>query len=127
MESPEKEPDPEAEVILRMRPFVAKSPPPPMELPTPVPEQPAVQPTQPKPEIPPVAAQPTPPMPPIPVPVVEKTPEERKTLPEQKQTFARTSADQEGKPDAPTDVLGERDTSAASEMPPSTGAKTNTP
>lgn len=128
MESPEKEPDPEAEVILRMRPFVAQSlPPPPMELPTPVPEQPADQPPQPKPEILPVAAQPTPPTPPSPVPVVEKTPEERKTLPEQKQKFARTSADQKGTPDAPTDVLGERDTRAASEMPPTPGANPNTP
>ncbi|MGB2091666.1 MAG: hypothetical protein ACPH2J_07205 [Akkermansiaceae bacterium] len=46
---------------------------------------------------------------------------------ESRQRFARTSEDQEGKPDAPTDILGERDTRAASEVAPTPGAKANTP
>lgn len=46
---------------------------------------------------------------------------------EPRQRYARTSEDQEGKPDAPTDILGERDTRAASELAPTPGAKANTP
>jgi len=45
----------------------------------------------------------------------------------QKRRFARTSAEQAGKPDEPTDILGERDTQAASELPPTALNKPNTP
>ncbi|MBT8044473.1 MAG: hypothetical protein KJO79_05930, partial [Verrucomicrobiae bacterium] len=65
---------------------------------------------------------------PTPKPVVEeKPPEERATLPEQEHRFARTTPDQQGKPDAPTNILGEHDTRAASESAPTPGADPNKP
>ena len=59
--------------------------------------------------------------------LVEETADEKEAFTEPKQRFARTSADQEGAPDADTDILGERDTRAASELPATPGAKPNTP
>jgi len=59
--------------------------------------------------------------------LVEETADEKEAFTEPKQRFARTSADQEGTPDADTDILGERDTRAASELPATPGAKPNTP
>ncbi len=89
--------------------------------PTPVP------PTRPK-DTPPLPAELKPPATPRAIAKPEQTkPTERKTLAEQKQRFARTSTDQEGTPDAHTDILGERDTRAASELPPSAVNKPNTP
>ena len=60
-------------------------------------------------------------------PLAEETVDEKEAFTEPKQRFARTSADQEGTPDADTDILGERDTRAASELPATPGAKPNTP
>jgi len=60
-------------------------------------------------------------------PLAEETVDEKEAFTEPKQRFARTSADQEGAPDADTDILGERDTRAASELPATPGAKPNTP
>lgn len=121
IESDENAPRPEPEVMVVMRPFVAKPEPPAVTLPA-TPEQmpPRLDPEPPKP--PPVVKTPVvAPIPEEPVPTVKKT------LPAQDRKFARTSADQEGKPDAPTDLLGERDTRAASERPPSPGAEPETP
>ena len=74
---------------------------------------------------------------PKPLPQVAETPEreppeptepgELAELEEPKQRFARTSADQEAQPDGPTDILGERDTRAASELAPTPGADPNAP
>ncbi len=60
-------------------------------------------------------------------PLADETVDEKEAFTEPKQRFARTSADQEGAPDADTDILGERDTRAASELPATPGAKPNTP
>jgi len=120
IEPEDNAPPPEPEVMVVMRPFVSKPVPPPVSPPA-------------KPE----ASQPRPdPEPEKPSPVVKKpvlpTPdkpvlETQKTMPAQDRKFARTSADQEGRPDAPTDLLGERDTRAASELPASPGANPETP
>jgi hypothetical protein len=120
IESDENEPEPEPEVMVVMRPFVSKPVPPPVIPPAiaDVP-QPRLDPEPQKP--PPVVKTPVTPTPEIPVSAAKKT------LPERDRKFARTSADQEGKPDAPTDILGERDTLAASELTPSPGAKPETP
>jgi len=109
----------EPEVMVMIRPFVPSLPP----VPPPKPPQVA---EAPKPEV----LEPA--QPPLTKPSVVKAPEaeqpiERKSLPEQKRQFARTSADQEGEPDPATDVLGERDTRAASELPPTQGADPNLP
>lgn len=78
-----------------------------------------------------------------PAPIPEKKPEAQKsqqtkkvpaddskklkTLPKQKRRFASTSPDQAGTPDTPTDLLGERDTRAASELAPTAGAPDDLP
>ncbi|MGB2402197.1 MAG: hypothetical protein ACPIA7_02180 [Akkermansiaceae bacterium] len=59
--------------------------------------------------------------------LVDKNPDDRKGLDEVKQRFARTTAAQEGIPEAETDILGERNTRAASELPATPGAEPNTP
>jgi len=108
---PELEPQAEPEVTVVMIPFVRKSPPMIQEKPQEEPEEKVEQ----KPE----SEQKS--------PLVEETADEKKAFTEPKQRFARTSADQEGAPDADTDILGERDTRAASELPATPGAKPNTP
>lgn len=116
---PEKKPRPEPEVTVVLRPLL------PMPKPQPKPlamTEPRLDP-QPKPE----AVTPPPPKPSVTAKPEETKPEERKTLPEQKHRFARTSADQAGMPDEPTDILGDRDTRAASELPPTAADKPNTP
>lgn len=122
-EAPKKEPEPEPEVVVVLKPILPKAPPAPLPEPEKQP-QPKNRPEQPKP----VAEKP--PMPPAPKPVAKAEPPkpaECKALPEQKRRFARTSEEQEGKPDAPTDILGERDTRAASESVPTPGADPNKP
>ncbi|MGJ8677894.1 MAG: hypothetical protein ACSHX0_10285 [Akkermansiaceae bacterium] len=76
-------------------------------------------------EVPEPPAEKNVPTPPVQLP---EPPDEEKArrLAEQKQKFARTSREQEGTPDAPTDLLGERDTRAASELPAVAGAPENT-
>lgn len=71
---------------------------------------------------------------PKPFPKAEETPEPKPQEPSDpaelekpKKRFARTSADQEAQPDGPTDILGERDTRAASELAPTPGADPNAP
>ena len=59
--------------------------------------------------------------------LAEEAQDEKEGLKEVKQRFARTTADQEGLPDAETEILGERNTRAASELPTTLGAKPNTP
>lgn len=108
---PELEPQAEPEVTVVMIPFVRKSLPLIQEKPQEEPEEKVEQ----KPE----SEQES--------PLVEETADEKKAFTEPKQRFARTSADQEGAPDADTDILGERDTRAASELPATPGAKPNTP
>ena len=108
---PELEPQAEPEVTVVMIPFVRKSLPMIQEKPQEEPEEKVEQ----KPE----SEQKS--------PLVEETADEKKAFTEPKQRFARTSADQEGAPDADTDILGERDTRAASELPATPGAKPNTP
>jgi len=117
----------EPEVMVVIRPFAPSLPPPPP--PVSVPPQ-VFEVSKPKVPEPPQAL--------LKKSAVVKAPEspkplkaeksmDRKPLPEPKRQFARTSADQEGKPDAATDVLGERDTQAASELPPTQGADPNIP
>ena len=108
---PELEPQAEPEVTVVMIPFVKKPPPMIREKPQEEPQEKAEQ----KPE-----SEPKPPL-------AEETADEKEALTDPKQRFARTSADQEGAPDADTDILGERDTRAASELPATPGAKANTP
>ena len=110
-EPPELEPQAEPEMTVVMIPFVKKPPPMIREKPQEEPPKKAEQ----KPE-----SEPKPPL-------VEETADEKEALTEPKQRFARTSADQQGAPDADTDILGERDTRAASELPATPGAKPNTP
>lgn len=81
------------------------------------------------PKPPPATAQ-KPPAPKPPMVTEKKEPEKPKGMKppeEQKRRFARTSEEQAGKPTEPTDILGERDTAAASELPPDPSAKPNTP
>ena len=59
--------------------------------------------------------------------LAEKNPDDDGGLNELKQRFARTTAAQEGIPEAETDILGERNTRAASELPATPGAEPNTP
>ena len=108
---PELEPQAEPEMTVVMIPFVKKPPPMIREKPQEEPQEKAEQ----KPE-----SEPKPPL-------AEETVDEKEALTEPKQRFARTSADQQGAPDADTDILGERDTRAASELPATPGAKANTP
>ena len=108
---PELEPQAEPEMTVVMIPFVKKPPPMIREKPQEEPQEKAEQ----KPE-----SEPKPPL-------AEETADEKEALTDPKQRFARTSADQEGAPDADTDILGERDTRAASELPATPGAKANTP
>ena len=108
---PELEPQAEPEMTVVMIPFVKKPPPMIREKPQEEPPKKAEQ----KPE-----SEPKPPL-------AEETVDEKEALTEPKQRFARTSADQQGAPDADTDILGERDTRAASELPATPGAKPNTP
>lgn len=119
-EVPKGEPDPEPEVTVVLRPFVKK--PDPVIPPTKPVEKPKVKPEQ------KTALKPPPPVIPKP-PVAEKPPkpDDQKALAEQKRKFARTSEDQAGTPDQPTDLLGERDTLAASDLAPTPGADPNTP
>lgn len=108
----ELEPDPEPEVTVVLRPFIQKPQP---VIPVP---KPASEPApKPKPQ---TALKP-------PVLVPPKEAEKTNGLAEQKRKFARTSEDQAGTPDEPTDLLGERDTLAASELAPTPGALPNTP
>ena len=110
---PELEPQAEPEMTVVMIPFVKK-------------QAPMIQKRQ--QEEPPekVEQKPEPEQKPQPQ-LVEETADEKEAFTEPKQRFARTSADQEGAPDADTDILGERDTRAASELPATPGAKPNTP
>lgn len=108
---PELEPQAEPEMTVVMIPFVKKPPPMIREKPQEEISKKAEQ----KPE-----SEPNPPL-------AEETVDEKEALTDPKQRFARTSADQEGAPDADTDILGERDTRAASELPATPGAKPNTP
>lgn len=50
-----------------------------------------------------------------------------KVLPKQESRFANTSAEQAGTPDADTNIIGERNTRAASEMAPTLGAPEDLP
>lgn len=113
----EPKPEPEPEVVIMMTPELADPSTPPPPPPLAPEEKPPVPPPQPLP--PDVAKQ-------EPLPK-EEVDEEKQALPEQKSRFARTSADQEGKPDEPTEILGERDTRAASENAPVPGADPNLP
>lgn len=115
--TPEQDdPKEEPEVTVLIRPFITKQDP--IIQPAPPPEP---QP-QPKPE------KPVPPPPPvIPPPMDVAKADPPKPFPDAKRKFARTSADQAGAPDEPTDILGERDTLAASELAPTPGARPNTP
>ena len=110
---PELEPQAEPEMTVVMIPFVKK-------------QAPMIQKRQ--QEEPPekVEQKPEPEQKPQPQ-LAEETADEKEAFTEPKQRFARTSADQEGAPDADTDILGERDTRAASELPATPGAKPNTP
>ena len=112
---PELEPQAEPEMTVVMIPFVKKQAPMIQERPQEEPPEKVEQ--KPEPEQKP---QPQPQL-------VEETADEKEAFTEPKQRFARTSADQEGAPDADTDILGERDTRAASELPATPGAKPNTP
>ena len=110
---PELEPQAEPEMTVVMIPFVKK-------------QAPMIQKRQ--QEEPPEKVEQKPEPEPQPQPqLVEETADEKEAFTEPKQRFARTSADQEGTPDADTDILGERDTRAASELPATPGAKPNTP
>ena len=106
---PELEPQAEPEMTVVMIPFVKKPPPMIREKPQEEPPEKAEHKPEPEP------------------PLAEETVDEKEALAEPKRRFARTSADQEGAPDADTDILGERDTRAASELPATPGAKPNTP
>jgi len=114
--------EPEVTVVLRQMLPTPQLPPKPLAM-----EKPKLTP-RPKPPAPtPPATPPAPPKPTVAVKPSEKKPEKAKSLPEQERRFARTSEDQAGTPDEPTDILGERDTRAASELPPTVGAAPNTP
>lgn len=120
---PKKNPKPEPEVVVVLKPVVDRPAVPP---PVPMPEPPAEQ----KKPAPPKPPEPVAQNPPPPKPVAQQEPPKavaRETLPEQKRRFARTSAEQEATPDAPTDMLGERDTRAASENAPVPGADPDKP
>ena len=134
--TPNKKTEPESEVTLFLRPVIEEpiieqpikpkpkplvfneprldAPPKPKTLPP--------KPPEPRPDI-----KPKPPKPSIAVKLEAPAKEESKPLPAPKHRFARTSADQAGKPDQPTDILGDRDTRGASEAVPTPGAKPNTP
>ncbi|MFK7912014.1 MAG: hypothetical protein AB8F34_15640 [Akkermansiaceae bacterium] len=120
----QKKPKPEPEVVVVLKPIRETPVPPPVPLPD-LPPEPK-QPAPPKPPQP-VAQNPPAQPPPSVAKAEEPKPVERKTPPEQKHRFARTSAEQEAKPDAPTDILGERDTRAASESAPLAGADPSKP
>lgn len=99
LDQPREDPRPEPEMTVVMLPYMPKPPPQPLVKNPPLRETPPAE-----------------------------TPENlSQEVEETKQRFARTSKDQEGKPDAPTDILGERDTRAASEVAPTPGAEPNTP
>ena len=112
----EKEPKAEPEVVVLLKPVTAVPP---------IVEQVPL----PKPPEPPQPPEPVVKQPPL-KPVIEPEPLEpagKKPLPKPKRRFARTSEDQAGKPDALTDILGERDTRAASESLPVPGAHPELP
>lgn len=122
-EAVEAEPQPEPEVTVVLRPIQPEVIPEPLVVekePESKPEsKPEPEPPQPKPPVsPPEVAQKTP---------EEKLPEQEKALPPPKRKFARTSEEQAGTPDEATDLLGDRDTRAASERAPVPGADPNTP
>lgn len=121
-ESPDQEPEPEPEVVVVLH-SIAETPKP-ETIPLPKPKKKTEAETAKKTE-----AKPPAPLPPKPTPPPMKVakPEKPKALPEQKRKFARTSEDQAGTPDEPTDLLGERDTLAASELAPTPGTAPNTP
>jgi len=107
----ESEPESEPEVTVVMVPYVKNSDP--------------VIPERPKPKIEAEEkVQAAPKDKPSPV---QKTPDNDEGLKEPKQRFARTSEAQEGTPDADTDLLGERDTRGASELPATPGVMPNRP
>lgn len=131
---PHREPGPEPEVTVVLRPFVERPDP----IPLPEPEEKKPAPPQPKttPETPPeekVAVQPPPVIPKPPEAAKPEKleepekPEMPKALPRQQRQYARTSEDQAGTPDQPTDLIGDRDTRAASDMAPTPGADPNAP
>ena len=123
-QSSSQEPDPEPEVTVILHPFVEK----PTVIPPPLPEPELVAKPIPIPKpIPKPEVKPPTPVPPPPKETAEVKPEKPKDWPDPKRKFARTSDDQAGTPDQPTDILGERDTLAASELAPTPGAKPNTP
>lgn len=103
---PQIDPGPEPEVTVVMVPYARKQVPLLREM------------KQPEPKEQPPKAEPL---------LAKETPDDKEGLKETKQRFARTTADQEGIPDADTDILGERNTRAASELPATAGAKPNTP
>ena len=123
----EKEEQPEVTVILRpklpaVKPLVEPEPLPSDEPRLDAPPKKVAE----KPKETPKPKQPTP-QPSIAIKPKPTQPDSAKPLPPQKRKFARTSADQAGTPDAPTDILGERDTLAASELAPTALDKPNTP
>ena len=117
----EIDPVPEPEVMVVLRPFVQKPPP---IVPAPIPPKPKEK----EKDEEKTALKPPPPVAPkLPVEAEPAKPDKKKGLAEQKRKFARTSEDQAGTPDEPTDLLGERDTLAASELAPTLGAAPNVP
>ncbi len=120
----EKKPRPEPEVSVILRPVLAipEIPPKPLASHEPQLDPRPKAPTPPKPK-----AIPPSPKPSIVIKPKAATPQVEKNLAEPKRRFARTSAEQAGTPDAPTDILGDRDTRAASELPAKTTGPPNTP
>ncbi|MDG1358442.1 MAG: hypothetical protein P8P36_09640 [Akkermansiaceae bacterium] len=107
----------EPEVTVVMLPYVKKPDPVIREIPKP---KPILEPEpEPKEEV-----QATPKNKPL---LPERDPDESEGLKLPKQRFARTTAAQEGVPDADTNILGERDTRAASELPAAPGAISDRP
>ncbi len=116
-ESPEREPTPEPEVTVILRPLVK------MPKPDVVPKPPEPPKAKEKPK---TAKAPKPKVVP-PKEVAKKKKEQRKPLEKRRKKYTRTSADQAGVPDQETDRIGDRDTLAASEKAPTLGADPNTP
>jgi outer membrane biosynthesis protein TonB len=117
-QSPEPEPRPEPEVTVVLRPLVKM---PPKIIPKPE-VRPELKPKKPLKPKPPVAKKtPEPPK------VAQKKKETRKAPKEPKRKYTRTSKEQAGTPDQDTDLIGDRDTRAASDMAPTLGADPNKP
>ncbi|MBK1829757.1 hypothetical protein JIN77_03410 [Verrucomicrobiaceae bacterium R5-34] len=125
-QTPPSEPQVEPEVTVVLRQMQTLPEPKPQALPEPPPELAQQQPKPKAPEPPKPEVKPTPEPSVVVKPKVEK-PEAAKAPEVSERRFARTSAEQAGTPDAPTDILGDRDTRAASELAPTPGAAPNTP